>query len=607
VKRRANAYGNEDEEDDFVAEDDDEEAEFDEDDGDELAIGSRGQSSRRAAKPAPPAAKHPNLQHFSESSDEDEDEDKPLAAVSSQYVRGSTSTAPMATQFVPDSEADAHYVVPGSVNGNRRLSQVIVPAHQLLFSDSAPATSAISRPSGSKARIPSSDDNEEDAEGEVEPASEGYVVTSAGPSRQQQQQQQQQIQLLVPPPPQVKAEAYQTGSGRRTARRAIIESDNEEDDAAAGGAKKRGPSRSDRKYLGDGTESGESYSDDDRAYGTSRRKSTRKTRFVGRVTRNSRRAMNDDDDEEYEESSRRRHSTESSDDLPLVLTDTESQDELMLQSGGRRAKDGKNYRLRKRKQEVNYNLPAMFGLNPDGSTAIPAVSDKPESSSKKGKKKRSGYGGPKHLPFNMSGKQLGHLFGEANDSSSDDDGNTPRRPAGGLLGAGAMSAGSMPMDFASGTPANLGKISGATSTCSFPFMCRRIWLTAAFADLADIDPLLPSTQLSFDSVGGLQSHIQQLKEMVSLPLLYPEVFQRFGITPPRGVLFHGPPGTGKTLLARALAASCSSQGQKICKFRFVQFCSDDLTLRSTSLLYAERSGCPEQMGWRSRETAPFAV
>lgn len=53
--------------------------------------------------------------------------------------------------------------------------------------------------------------------------------------------------------------------------------------------------------------------------------------------------------------------------------------------------------------------------------------------------------------------------------------------------------------------------------------------------------------------------------MVALPLLYPEVFQRFGITPPRGVLFHGPPGTGKTLLARALAASCSTEGQKICE------------------------------------------
>ena len=59
--------------------------------------------------------------------------------------------------------------------------------------------------------------------------------------------------------------------------------------------------------------------------------------------------------------------------------------------------------------------------------------------------------------------------------------------------------------------------------------------------------------------------IHSLKEMTLLPLLYPEVFQRFKVTPPRGVLFHGPPGTGKTLLARALAASCRSDGKKICE------------------------------------------
>lgn len=59
--------------------------------------------------------------------------------------------------------------------------------------------------------------------------------------------------------------------------------------------------------------------------------------------------------------------------------------------------------------------------------------------------------------------------------------------------------------------------------------------------------------------------IHSLKEMTLLPLLYPEVFQRFKVTPPRGVLFHGPPGTGKTLLARALAASARTDGRKICK------------------------------------------
>ncbi|KAF2264326.1 ATPase family AAA domain-containing protein 2 [Lojkania enalia] len=81
--------------------------------------------------------------------------------------------------------------------------------------------------------------------------------------------------------------------------------------------------------------------------------------------------------------------------------------------------------------------------------------------------------------------------------------------------------------------------------------------------LADADPLGVDPNVTFDGVGGLDDHINKLKEMVLLPLLYPEVFQRFHITPPRGVLFHGPPGTGKTLLARALASSVSNQGQKV--------------------------------------------
>ena len=48
--------------------------------------------------------------------------------------------------------------------------------------------------------------------------------------------------------------------------------------------------------------------------------------------------------------------------------------------------------------------------------------------------------------------------------------------------------------------------------------------------------------LTFDQVGGLDSYIGQLKEMIFLPLVYPELFERFHISPPRGVLFHGPPG-----------------------------------------------------------------
>lgn len=80
---------------------------------------------------------------------------------------------------------------------------------------------------------------------------------------------------------------------------------------------------------------------------------------------------------------------------------------------------------------------------------------------------------------------------------------------------------------------------------------------------ADADPLGVDMSVDFSKVGGLQGHIDQLKEMVQLPLLYPELFLKFHVTPPRGVLFHGPPGTGKTLLARALANSVGTGGRKI--------------------------------------------
>ncbi|CCK72396.1 chromatin segregase YTA7 KNAG_0K00280 [Huiozyma naganishii CBS 8797] len=85
-------------------------------------------------------------------------------------------------------------------------------------------------------------------------------------------------------------------------------------------------------------------------------------------------------------------------------------------------------------------------------------------------------------------------------------------------------------------------------------------------EIADLDPLGVDMNINFNDVGGLDSYIDQLKEMVALPLLYPELYQNFDITPPRGVLFHGPPGTGKTLMARALAASCSTENRKITFF-----------------------------------------
>lgn len=61
--------------------------------------------------------------------------------------------------------------------------------------------------------------------------------------------------------------------------------------------------------------------------------------------------------------------------------------------------------------------------------------------------------------------------------------------------------------------------------------------------------------VDFGKIGGLAEQIRQLKEIITLPLDTPEIFERVGIAEPKGVLLYGPPGTGKTLLARAIAAT----------------------------------------------------
>jgi len=59
--------------------------------------------------------------------------------------------------------------------------------------------------------------------------------------------------------------------------------------------------------------------------------------------------------------------------------------------------------------------------------------------------------------------------------------------------------------------------------------------------------------VTYEDIGGLKEEIQRVREMIELPLRHPELFDRLGIEPPKGVLLHGPPGTGKTLIAKAVA------------------------------------------------------
>jgi len=60
-------------------------------------------------------------------------------------------------------------------------------------------------------------------------------------------------------------------------------------------------------------------------------------------------------------------------------------------------------------------------------------------------------------------------------------------------------------------------------------------------------------RVSYEDIGGLHEEILKVREMIELPLKHPELFDRLGIDPPKGVLLHGPPGTGKTLIAKAVA------------------------------------------------------
>jgi proteasome regulatory subunit len=90
------------------------------------------------------------------------------------------------------------------------------------------------------------------------------------------------------------------------------------------------------------------------------------------------------------------------------------------------------------------------------------------------------------------------------------------------------------------------------------------------------DPLVSGMEIeekpdiTYDKIGGLKEQIRETIETVELPLKNPEIFEKVGITPPKGVLFYGPPGTGKTLLAKAVAHETNATFIKIVASEFVK-------------------------------------
>ena len=72
-------------------------------------------------------------------------------------------------------------------------------------------------------------------------------------------------------------------------------------------------------------------------------------------------------------------------------------------------------------------------------------------------------------------------------------------------------------------------------------------------DVSKIEGVSNLVDISYEDIGGLKEEVKKVREMIEIPLKRPELFDRLGIAPPKGVLMHGPPGTGKTLLAKAVA------------------------------------------------------
>jgi transitional endoplasmic reticulum ATPase len=126
------------------------------------------------------------------------------------------------------------------------------------------------------------------------------------------------------------------------------------------------------------------------------------------------------------------------------------------------------------------------------------------------------------------------------------EGQTIRTSMGfGLMGGQSQA---VPMKVASTTPSGTVVITDDTEIEISEVPAEELAERSEGADGAGEGP-----DVTYEDIGGLDGELEQVREMIELPMRHPELFKRLGIDPPKGVLLHGPPGTGKTLIAKAVA------------------------------------------------------
>ncbi len=124
----------------------------------------------------------------------------------------------------------------------------------------------------------------------------------------------------------------------------------------------------------------------------------------------------------------------------------------------------------------------------------------------------------------------------------------------GLIGFGSQQG--LPMRIAETTPSGTVVVNEGTQITISERPAEEVGGQAAGAPQATPD-------VTYEDIGGLEEELEQVREMIELPMRHPELFQRLGIEPPKGVLLHGPPGTGKTLIAKAVANEVDASFQTI--------------------------------------------